>query len=212
MKVEWYFDFISPFAHLQLMRLPDLPSDLEIEFKPLLFAALLNHFGQLGPAEIESKRLFTYRHVQWLGNKLDLPLRLPSAHPFNSLPLLRLAIADGCRYKNLCRMSEFVWRHGHIPEEQDAFIQLAADIGYSEPDVINSDDVKNTLRKNSDDAIAAGVFGVPSFVVDKKVFWGLDATQMLIDYHENPALFDSDAMRRLEALPAAAKRITKPGS
>ena len=96
MKVEWYFDFISPFVHLQLMRLPDLPSDLEIEFKPLLFAALLNHFGQLGPAEIEPKRLFTYRHVQWLGKKMGLPLQLPKAHPFNSLPLLRLAIVDGC--------------------------------------------------------------------------------------------------------------------
>ncbi len=212
MKVEWYFDFISPFVHLQLMRLPDLPSDLDIEFKPLLFAALLNHFGQLGPAEIESKRLFTYRHVQWLGQKMDFPLRLPKAHPFNSLPLLRLAIADGCRYENLCRISEFVWRHGHIPEETDEFMKLAKELGYDDPVVIKSDKVKSALRKNSEDAIAAGVFGVPSFVVDKKVFWGLDATQMLIDYHDNPALFDNDDMQRLETLPSAAKRIPKTGS
>ena len=60
-KAKWYFDFISPFAYLQLGRFKELPQDLDIEPVPVLFAGLLKHWGHLGPAEIPSKRRFVYR-------------------------------------------------------------------------------------------------------------------------------------------------------
>ncbi|HJP22575.1 MAG TPA: 2-hydroxychromene-2-carboxylate isomerase, partial [Alphaproteobacteria bacterium] len=62
---DWYFDFISGFAYLQFATLERLKG-LEIRFRPVLFAGLLNYHGQLGPAEIPAKRTFTYRQWVWL--------------------------------------------------------------------------------------------------------------------------------------------------
>ena len=47
-KATWYFDFISPFAYLQLARFSELPNDINITLKPVVFGSLLGHWGQLG--------------------------------------------------------------------------------------------------------------------------------------------------------------------
>ena len=94
-KVSWVFDVISPFAYLAFPQLSRLPAHVSVEFVPVLFAGLLQHFGQLGPAEIPSKRRFTYRFALWRARQLGLPMRMPPAHPFNPLAALRLIIAAG---------------------------------------------------------------------------------------------------------------------
>src|SRR6516225_10277132 len=94
-RVAWVFDVISPFAYLALPRLEELPAGVELVVVPVLLAALLDRFGQRGPAEIPSKRRFTYRFVLWRARRLGLPLRMPPAHPFNPLAALRLIIAAG---------------------------------------------------------------------------------------------------------------------
>ena len=91
----WYFDFVSPFAYICLHRLKELPADLRIEYRPVLFAGLLGHWGQKGPAEIASKRRYTYRWCNWWAQRLAIPFRFPAGHPFNPLHHLRLAIACG---------------------------------------------------------------------------------------------------------------------
>ena len=92
MKIDWYFDFISPFAYLQLVQLQSSHAVVDINFKPILLAGLLKHWGQKGPAEIPSKRIFTYRHILWLARQSNIPLKMPPGHPFNPLKALRLAI------------------------------------------------------------------------------------------------------------------------
>ena len=90
----WYFDVISPYAYLHLARFGELP-DLAISYKPVLFAGLLNHWGQKGPAEIAPKRTWTYRACQFWADTHGIPFRFPAAHPFNSLHYQRLIIACG---------------------------------------------------------------------------------------------------------------------
>ena len=80
-KATWYFDFISPFAYLQLARFSELPKSLELTLKPVLFGSLLKHWGQLGPAEIPSKRRFVYRFFQWNADRLGIPFVMPPCHP-----------------------------------------------------------------------------------------------------------------------------------
>ena len=71
-SAKWYFDFVSPFAYLQNLRLDEFSTHLKIDRKPLLFAGLLKHWDSKGPAELPPKRLFTYRHVQWMADRLDI--------------------------------------------------------------------------------------------------------------------------------------------
>ncbi|MGH8278446.1 MAG: DsbA family protein [Gammaproteobacteria bacterium] len=94
-RAVWYFDLISPFAYLHFKRLHELSASLEIERVPVLFAGLLKHWEHKGPAEIPSKRVYTYRYVTWLAKHLGILFKIPPSHPFNSLHALRLLIAAG---------------------------------------------------------------------------------------------------------------------
>ncbi len=209
-RAQWYFDFISPYAYLQMVRLPQLHELCELELRPILFAALLNHWGQLGPAEIAPKRLFTYSQVCWLARRDGIALEIPQAHPFNPLKLLRLCIHLGAGYAVVRRLFEFVWRDGCIPENDVAWSELTAELGAVDADeAIGRDEIKRTLRANTDAAIAAGVFGVPTIAVDGRLFWGNDSTDMARDYLRDPTEFAADAAR-IARLPAAAQRRPPP--
>ena len=183
MIVDWYFDFVSPFAYLQSERLASLPPRVSIRFRPVLFAGLLNANGQKGPAEITAKRNFTYRFVVWQARKLGIPLKFPHEHPFNPLPLLRLAIACDCAPDAVHRIFRFVWKDGRLPDLPIEWAELTHDLALPDADArIASPEVKDELRRNTDEAIARGVFGVPTLAVGDELFWGVDATAMAADY------------------------------
>lgn len=198
-SITCYLDFISPFAWLAFQQLPNALMGLSysMAYKPVLFGAVLKHHGQLGPAEIESKRDWTYRHVLWLAAQLGIDLQMPSAHPFNPLPLLRLALACGIRNepglvnRYVCEtIFRHVWNGGADAADPQRLVQLT---GLLEPQrQFDADEAKQMLSKNTEEAIAAGVFGVPAFVVDQKLFWGHDALPMLRDYLMGGQWFQGD--------------------
>lgn len=207
MKAQWFFDVISPFAYLQSERLDQVAASLELEFKPVLFAGLLNHWGQLGPAEIEPKKLFTYRHVLWLAKRYGIELRFPESHPFNPLKLLRLAVLVGNNLENIRKIFRFVWQQGQLPDNDDALYRLIAGLDIADAaDRIDDPQVKNRLKENGRNAIDSGVFGVPTFVIDDHVIWGLDATDMVLDYLANPGMFGTEQMARAAVIRPAAER------
>ena len=131
---DWYFDFVSPFAYLQSEQLAALAPRITVRYKPVLFAGLLGAHGQLGPAEIPAKRAFTYRFVLWQAKRLGIPLKLPHEHPFNPLPLLRLAIACDCEASAIHRIFRFVWRDGRLPDLPIEWAELTNDLGLPNAD------------------------------------------------------------------------------
>ena len=210
-EITFYFDPISPFAWLAFQHLPrvlmgddDSPGiSHAVAYKPILFAALLKHHGQLGPAEIPAKRDWTYRHVLWQGHSLGVPLAMPAAHPFNPLPLLRLALAcstpDAPGQVNRYvaeQVLRHVWEGGAdaVEPERLAALQgtLASHMAQRGRELAdpNGEAVKQQLRANTEEALAAGAFGVPTFAVDGKLFWGLDGLPMLKAYLQGDAWFE----------------------
>jgi 2-hydroxychromene-2-carboxylate isomerase len=203
--IRWYFDFVSPFSYIQFAAYPDLMRRPDVALRPVLFAGLLAHWGHKGPAELPTKRRHTYRHCVWDAARRGLPFRFPPAHPFNPLHVLRLAIALGAGYEVVRTIFEFIWKEGRSPTGE--WRVLCERLGVGDPDRLTGDAaVKSGLRANVDEAIAAGVFGVPTLVVDGELFWGVDATPMFLDYLADPSLFASEEMRRVDALPVAAER------
>jgi len=211
MIVDWYFDFVSPFAYLQSERLASLPPRMQIRYRPVLFAGLLDANGQKGPAEITAKRRFTYRFVVWQARKLGIPLKFPHEHPFNPLPLLRLAIACECAPDAVHRIFRFVWRDGRLPDLPIEWAELTHDLALPDADArIASPEVKAELRRNTDEAIARGVFGVPTLAIDDELFWGVDATAMAADYVLAGCRYDDPEYARVSSLPVGASRDARP--
>lgn len=185
--IDFHLDFISPYAWLAFEQLPVALEGLNysVRYKPVLLGALLRHHGQLGPAEIPAKREWTFRHVMWLGESLGVSLQMPQVHPFNPLPLLRLALAcspEGAPDAPSRFVCESIFRHVWCSEGADAVApeRLALLMDALQPRLSPQDEsVKAQLKTNTDAAIAQGIFGVPAFVVDGTVYWGLDALPML---------------------------------
>jgi len=201
----WYFDFVSPFAYLCLHRLKELPVDLAIEYRPVLFAGLLNHWGQKGPAELPTKRRYSYRWSHWTATNLGLPFKYPAAHPFNPLHHLRLAIACGCKPEAIRRIFDAVWTTGEDASDQRRFSVLCDELRVT-ADGLAAPEVKDALKKNTEAAIKRGVFGVPTFEVDGELFWGADSIDFLRAFLEDSSVVRNEEMQRLDELPVAAAR------
>jgi 2-hydroxychromene-2-carboxylate isomerase len=201
LSVDWYFDFVSPYSYICLHRLPEL--GVEVNFKPVLFAGLLNHWGQKGPAEIPAKRRWTYRWCTWWARELGIIFRFPAAHPFNPLGHLRLAIAAGGSPQVVRRIFDALWTTGEHPERR--FDELCKSLGVDQAR-LSDPQVKDQLRKSTEEAAARGVFGVPTFVVDDEVFWGADALEFVKAFLKDSSVLRNDEMRRVDNLPVGAAR------
>ncbi len=205
MHTSWYFDFISPFACLQWPKVRALMETEPVVPVPIVFGAVLAAVGQKGPAEIPGKREFTYRHALWRARERGVTLRFPPAHPFNPLPALRLCIAAGTTPAAIDALFEWIWLRGEAGDSAEALAPVAARLGVATDGLADST-VKTALRANTDAAIAAGVFGVPTLAVGQALFWGDDAHDFALAALRDPGLLDEPEMRRLATLPEAARR------
>jgi len=207
MRGHWYFDFISPFSYLQLPKVGEWRQRLDITPVPIAFGAVLKHHGQLGPAEIPGKREFTYRFVQWQADHAGVPLRFPSTHPFNPLTALRLCLAAGTTWESIQAIFDHVWRDGRAGSNAVELADVGRALGIDSVETATSAaEVKAQLRTNTEAAIAAGVFGVPTLRIGGELFWGNDATPMIEDWLANPNRFASTEHQRIATLPIGVQR------
>lgn len=183
--IDFWFDPISPYAYLAFERLPEALESLSysVTYRPILFGALLKHWDHKGPAEIEPKRAFTFRQVQWLARRHQIELQTPAQHPFNPLSLLRLGYAcagpAGVPSRAVCaQLLRHVWCSGGADaNDPDRLASLTTALAPRlEPDGASA---RQALKDATDAATALGVFGVPTFGVEGRLFWGLDALDML---------------------------------
>lgn len=214
-RITFWLDFISPYAYLAFEQLPQALQGLswQVEYKPVLFAAMLGHHGQLGPAEIAPKREWTYRQVLWQAHHHGVELQLPASHPFNPLALLRLSVACGQGGLINRQVAETVFRHvwrGGAEAADPQRLQALSQSLQPHRDPA-SEAVKSELKANTEAAIAAGLFGVPSFTVDDKVFWGFDALPMLRAWLEDDPWFASGAWEAPGRLPVGVARTRSAG-
>ena len=204
-RLAWYFDFVSPYSYLQFEVYPELVHSAEL--RPLLFAGLLNHWGGKGPAEIPAKRLQTYRYTYWMAGQHGVTMNYPPAHPFNPIQALRLAIALDSSFDAVKAIFEFIWKEGRsVADEWPALVTRLGLSVAAAGAMIAAQPVKDALAANGREAIARGVYGVPTFDTGAELFWGLDATGMLLDYLVDATVFDEPEMRRIAALPVGAAR------
>lgn len=210
--ITFYFDFISPYAYLAFEHLPVALQGLSyrVDYKPVLFAGLLRHHGQLGPAEIAGKREWTYRQVLWEAHVRGIPMDMPASHPFNPLALARLALAcdpQGLPNRWVCEtLFRHVWRGGQEAADPARLLALV-DTLQPARDLADAS-VKDQLKAHTEDAIAQGLFGVPTCAVDGQLFWGLDALPMLRAWLEGDAWFASH-WDSVVSIPAGVARVNK---
>lgn len=209
--LRFYFDPISPYAALAFARLPEALAGMSVvvDYVPVLFAGFLKAHGHKGPAEIPAKRDWTYRQVLWEAHRRGVPLALPLHHPFNPLPLLRLCWATAPLGRTPSRwvveqVFRHVWEGGADPLDPERLAALQAQLAPARDP--GDERVKQRLRQATDDAIAAGLFGVPTVVVDGQLFWGLDGLGLLTAYLQGDPWFQGPDWEAAARLPIGQAR------
>lgn len=210
--IDFYLDFISPYACLAFEHLPEALEGLSysVTYKPVLLGAMLKHHGQKGPAEVPSKRAWTYRHVLWLGHAHGIPIEMPATHPYNPLPHLRLALStthDGTISRHVAEMIfRDVWRGGAEAGDAGRLAALASQLAPVRDG--HSEEAKAALRANTDEAIARGAFGVPTCVLDDRLFWGFDGLAMLRAAAQQDPWFDGPHWATADQRPGPSRNIS----
>ncbi len=213
--VVLYFDFISPFAYLAWKRMPALAEahNRELRLQPVLFAGLLGHFGQLGPAEIPPKRVYIFKQVLRRAHERSLPLQPPPAHPFNPLLGLRLAgdpsLTATERRRLVDALFDATWGCGpgiDDPATTASILDNAGFDGTARVAAAGSTEAKSRLRQATQAAIKLGVFGVPTMVADSELFWGDDSIDDLDRFLRGDDPITAEALAPWENLPQSASR------
>jgi 2-hydroxychromene-2-carboxylate isomerase len=214
--MRFYFDYISPYAYLAWHQLPAIAArhTEPIESVPVVFGALLGAHGTKGPAEVVAKRRYLLKDVYRKARAAGVPFTLPPAHPFNPLLALRassLPLPEGARRRLVDALFAAVWETGEGIEAPGTVSRIATSVGL-DGDAIeraaSEPDAKARLRAQTDEALAAGIFGVPTIVIDGELFWGVDALDPLDRFLEHRDPVPAELVARWEALPASATRRT----
>jgi 2-hydroxychromene-2-carboxylate isomerase len=179
--VRFFFDYISSNAYLAWLELPKLANryGAQVETVPVLFAGLLEAHGQLGPAEVRAKALWMAKNNLRKAALLGVPLNRPAYHPFNPLLALRASSlpAGEQRAALVDGLLKAVWVNGLHVSEPQVVARVADAAGLDGARLVEeaqAPEAKARLRTQTDDAIAGGVFGVPTMAVGDELFWGYD--------------------------------------
>jgi 2-hydroxychromene-2-carboxylate isomerase len=216
--IRFYFDYISHNAYLAFTQLELLRARFgrEVELEPVLFAGLLNHYGQLGPAEVPPKAKWMMLDVVRKARRLGVPIAKPASHPFVPLLPLRVSFAPlepESRMRLCAAIFRAVWAESvqvSDPRALERALDAAGLEGGRLVAFAQTDAAKSALRASTERALADGVFGVPSYRVDGELFWGFDDRAHLELYLAGRDPLEPGDADRFTTYAASARR-RRPG-
>ncbi|WP_426754351.1 2-hydroxychromene-2-carboxylate isomerase [Myxococcus sp. Y35] len=212
--LRFFLDYISPYAYLAWTRLPALAArhGRTLEPVPVLLAGLLNATGNIGPAEVAPKRVYLFKQTFRIAHDFGVPFGPPPAHPFNPLLALRVTAAvDDLEARNrlVSALYASAWGGGpglETPETVGAAIQAAGLDAQALLAAAQTQEVKDRVRHNTEAALAAGAFGVPSYLAGEELFFGVDSLGHLEQFLRGEDPLTPEAVERWRTLPASASR------
>ena len=223
--LDFYFDYLSPFAYFASMELPGLCGErgVELRLRPVLFAGLLDHWGQRGPAEVLPKAIHTFKLCVRYAAQHGIPFRSPRFHPYRPLDALRVSLASVAgddQPRVVAAVFDAGWAQGADLGSADdlrSALDAAGLDGAGLMERAGRPEAKQALRDETGAAIERGVFGIPTMIVGDELFWGVDQLEYLalhLDGRDPLATVDFEAIRsqgRAAMRPAVAGDPTVVG-
>jgi len=212
--LRFYFDYISHNAYIAWTQVHALAErhGRTVEPVPVLFAGLLNATGQLGPAEVPAKTRWMIRDLLRKAAELDVPFEPPASHPFRPLLPLRvssLPMPDRERRGLVDALFRATWAESVDVSDPAAVARVADSAGLDGAALVSAaanPEAKQRLRRQTDDAIAAGVFGVPTLIVDGELFFGYDDHAWVEKFLRGVDPLDREAAAAFARVRATASR------
>ena len=184
-QIEFYFDYGSPFSYLADTQLPALAqrNGAEIVYRPILLGGIFKATGNASPITIPAKGKYMILELDRWARRYGVEIKMNPHFPFNTIRLMRGAVA-ALRQERFAeyhpRMFRAVWSEGRNVGKEEALREMLESWGI-DPASIDGDEIKNELRANTDQAVAGGAFGAPTFYVNGEIFWRNDRLDFVED-------------------------------
>jgi 2-hydroxychromene-2-carboxylate isomerase len=188
-EIDFYFDFISPYAYLAYKKIQSLPKDIRINYKPILLGGLHNLQGITAPAFIKPKLKHMICDCLLIAKNNDFDFKWNSKFPINSLSIMRgyFGINSSNREKYIKIMFDAYWKNDLDISKEEILTPLLnqckidKDIFFKK---INDLIIKEKLKNATKDAHEKEVFGAPTFIINNKIFWGQDRLIYALDEYK----------------------------
>lgn len=181
-SLSYYFDYLSPYAYFSWLSLKTLSSrfELDIQYHPVPYPLITNHWGLKGTATVPPKRAFVYRDALRYSRLMNIPLNPPATHPFKPYLPLRLSLFDVAAEQQ-CQVIDALWEATWVlsidMSSEHAIRDYLNQKGLPGVELIqlaSSDKIKQHYKKEVANALEQGVFGVPTMILNGELFWGRD--------------------------------------
>ena len=186
---EFYFDFGSPYTFLAHKKIRNIEKEfpVKIKYMPIFLSGLLNLAEIKAPAFIPSKAKFIIKDCKLFAKKFNFDFKFNSYFPLQSLGLMRgvlLAEEENKASPYIDKFFDACWKEGMNLNDQKIVNKILEDLTFNPKTFqtkISKQNIKDELKKRTNDAFVRGVFGVPSFIINNKMFWGQDRLEFVLN-------------------------------
>ena len=182
-QVEFFFDFGSSYSYIAYKALPGIAAaqNAQIVWRPMLLGGVFKASGNHSPAEIPAKSKWMNQDMQRWAARYGATFTRNPHFPINTMTIMRGAVGMQMRGLDFPKYAEAMframWEEPHNlgdPQELAAVLRQAGFDADAFQALVNDPAVKEQLKKNTEEAVARGVFGAPTFFVGEEMFWGQD--------------------------------------
>ncbi len=185
---DFFFDFASPYSYLahKQIRNIEYQNKIEINYMPILLGGLLNLADIKAAALIPSKAKFMIKDCKLYAEKFSINFKFNPYFPIQSLNLMRGVLIAKKEYKIKPYIDKFFdggWKDGLNLNDQKTIDKILENLGFNPITFklkISEQEIKDELKKRTNDAFLKGVFGAPSFIINNKMFWGQDRLEFVL--------------------------------
>ncbi len=187
-NIDFYYDFGSPTAYLAWTQLEKLnTASYKVTYHPVLLGGIFKATDNKPPGLVKSKANWMFQDIKMYAEKYQVKFSMNTAFPINTLYLMRGAIYA---YKNNSLLDynraffNAMWVENiDLNNPKNIIETLESNSFDSKKYLASAEDnsIKETLKRNTSEAVDLGMFGVPSFIVDEKLYFGQDRMHWFLD-------------------------------
>ena len=183
-KLEFFFDYVSPYSYLANSQLNSV-KEIEIQFRPMFLGGVMKATGNKPPGALPVRGKYLTKDIKRWAKHYEISFKFNSIFPQNTLKSLRLSLAAQNHgvFNNIHQSlfdAMFIYNQDLSQDNVLAEIIKKNSLDdYRLMEEIEDSSIKSALKKNTDEAIARGVFGAPTFFIDEEMFFGNDRFEFI---------------------------------
>ena len=186
---DFYFDFASPYtflAHKEIRKIEKQHS-INIKYMPVLLGGLLKSAGIKPNIDIPIKAKYMIKDCKLWAEKYNIIFKFNNYFPIMTLNLMRCVLVAEKKFSAqnfIDNVFDAIWKNDLNLNDNNVVEKLLKNLDINPRTFLleaKDQKIKDDLKKKTEEASQKGIFGLPSFIVNNKIFWGQDRLEFVLN-------------------------------